>query len=143
MRRGKRRVLNEGLHVTYRISHRSFITDPATLRPSPFLLHIIFCSVTLSTSRWESLLPIGQPTPKRIVLRCREQYFQDQRAMVEAFFKSQNLSNLEDYGIHICGEPSSPTILYLVLDLHCKEIPNVNLSKLELQVFKVSRNNTL
>lgn len=63
--------------------------------------------------------------------------------MVEAFFESQNLPNLEDYGIHICADPSSLTHLYLVLDLYCKEIPNVDLSKLEPQVFKVSRNNAL
>jgi hypothetical protein len=25
------------------------------------------------------------------------------------------------YGVHICGEPSSPITLYLVLDLYCKE----------------------
>jgi hypothetical protein len=63
--------------------------------------------------------------------------------MLEAFFQSQNLIGLEDYGIHILAEPSSPTTLYLVLDLYCKEIPKVNLSELELQVFKVRRNNTL
>ncbi|KAF2245069.1 hypothetical protein BU26DRAFT_490182 [Trematosphaeria pertusa] len=81
-------------------------------------------------------------TPKRVVLRCREQYLREQGMMVEAFFESQNLLNLEDYGVHICGEPSSPTILYLVLDLYCKEIPSVDLREVELQVFKVSKNNT-
>jgi hypothetical protein len=63
--------------------------------------------------------------------------------MVETFLKSQNLLDITDYGIHICGDPSSPTTLYLVLDLHCKEVPTVDLSDLELQVFKVSKNNTL
>jgi hypothetical protein len=62
--------------------------------------------------------------------------------MVETFLKSQNLLDTTDYGIHICADPSS-TALYLVLDLHCKEVPSVELSDLELQVFKVSKNNTL
>src|SRR5436189_87824 len=82
-------------------------------------------------------------TPKRIVLKCREQYFQDQREMVSAFFDSQGLKTLEDYYIHIYSEPSSPSSLFLVLDLYCKEIPDVDLSKLELQIFKVSKPNTL
>jgi hypothetical protein len=85
----------------------------------------------------------NQIDPKRIILRCREQYFQEQGKMIQAFFESQDLLNLEDYGVHICGEPSSPTIYYLVLDLHCGKIPSVNLSELEIQVFKVSKNNTL
>lgn len=63
--------------------------------------------------------------------------------MVETFLESQNLLDIEDYGIHICGDPSSPTTLYLVLDLYCREVPIVDLSNLELQVFKVSKNNTL
>ncbi|KAF9729842.1 hypothetical protein PMIN01_11775 [Paraphaeosphaeria minitans] len=84
---------------------------------------------------------MSKHTPRRIVLRCREQYFQDQRVMLEAFFRSQDLLELDDYGIHICVEPSSPTTLYLVLDLHCREIPQVDLSELELQVFKVRKNN--
>ncbi|KAF1960172.1 hypothetical protein CC80DRAFT_489386 [Byssothecium circinans] len=82
---------------------------------------------------------MSKHTPKRIVLRCREQYFQDQRAMLEAFFQSQDLFELDDYGVHICGEPSSPATLYLVLDLHC----GVNLCEVELQVFKVRKNKKL
>ena len=78
-----------------------------------------------------------------MVLKCREQYFQDQREMVTAFFDSQGLKTLEDYYIHICSEPSSPSSLFLVLDLHCKEVPDVEVSKLELRMFKVSRNSTL
>ncbi|CBX94103.1 predicted protein [Plenodomus lingam JN3] len=70
-------------------------------------------------------------TPRRVVLQCREQYFREQRTMVEAFFQSQDLLNLQDYGIHICGEPSSRA-LYLVLNLYCKEVPSVNLDCLNL-----------
>lgn len=86
---------------------------------------------------------MSQVTPKRVVLKCREQYFQEQKAMVTAFLNSQDLQTVEDYYTHIIFEPSSPSNLYLVLDLHCKEIPGVDLNELELQVFKVSRRDAL
>jgi hypothetical protein len=62
--------------------------------------------------------------------------------VVEAFFQSQDLLD-SDYDIHIRRDLSSASALYLVLDLNCKEIPSVNLSKLNLKVFKVSKNETL
>jgi hypothetical protein len=62
--------------------------------------------------------------------------------MVTAFFDSQDLKTLEDYYIHIYSEPCSLS-LYIVLDLHCKETPSVDLSELELQVYKVSRRDAL
>ncbi|KAH9874783.1 hypothetical protein IAQ61_003973, partial [Plenodomus lingam] len=61
------------------------------------------------------LATMSDITPRRVVLQCREQYFREQRTM--------------DYGIHICGEPSSRA-LYLVLNLYCKEVPSVNLDYL-------------
>jgi hypothetical protein len=85
---------------------------------------------------------MSQVTPVRMVLRYREQPFQDLGAMVKAFFDWQDLQPLEDYCTHICCDPPSPT-LYLVIDLHCKTCRDVDLSKLELQVFKVSKNNPL
>jgi hypothetical protein len=85
---------------------------------------------------------MSQVTPVRMVLRYREQPFQDLGAMIKAFFDWRDLQPLEDYCTHICSDPPSSK-LYLVLDLHCKTCPDVDLSKLELQVFKVSRNNTL
>lgn len=88
------------------------------------------------------LATMSHITPRRVVLRCREQYFREQGVVVQAFFQSQNLLDSEDYGIHICEDPSSASALYLVLDLHCKEIPSVDLSKLSLEVFKVSKNKT-
>jgi hypothetical protein len=63
--------------------------------------------------------------------------------MAEAFFESQNLPDFKDYDIHICLDPVSLTRIYLILDLHCKETPSVDLSKLEIQVYKVSKNNKL
>lgn len=61
--------------------------------------------------------------------------------MVTAFFRSQNLNSPknDDIHMHILYEPSSPSHLYLVLDVHCKEVPCVDLSELEPRVFIVSR----
>ena len=100
--------------------------------PLPINLSEPLCSATIS-----------QAVPRRFVLKCREQYFQNQQEMVTAFFDTQGLKALEDYQIHICSDPSSQSSLFLVLDLHCKEIPDADLSKVELRLFKVSRNNTL
>lgn len=64
--------------------------------------------------------------------------------MVTAFFDSQGLEFLEkDFYTHILFEPSSPSRLFFVLDLHCKTIPHVDLSKLELQIFEVSKTTPL
>jgi hypothetical protein len=86
---------------------------------------------------------MSEVTPKRIILKCPQQYFQDQEAMVTAFFHSQGLKTPDDYFSHILYDSSTPSKLYLVLDLHYKEIPNVNPNELELQVFKVLRRKAL
>jgi hypothetical protein len=81
--------------------------------------------------------PISQPTPMRIALRYHEQYFHDLNAMIKAFFEWRDLQPLEDYHAHICGDPYSSSKLFLVLDIHCKTCPDVDLSKLKLEIIKV------
>jgi len=73
----------------------------------------------------------------RIILRYREQPFQNLKAIISAFFKWRDIQPLEDYYTHICSNPPSSS-LYLVLDLYYKTYPNVDLNKLDLEVFKVS-----
>ncbi|KAF1957497.1 hypothetical protein CC80DRAFT_491596 [Byssothecium circinans] len=84
-----------------------------------------------------------QAAPKRIVLKCPERHFKTQNEMLKAFFDSQGL-DLElldkDLYVHILFEPSSPSHLFFVLDLHYKTISDINLSELELQIFQVSKN---
>lgn len=86
---------------------------------------------------------MSEVTPKRVILRCPGQYFCEQEAMIMAFFNSQDLQTSINYFPHIVNDPSSHSKLYLVLDLHHKETPSVDLNDLELQVFKVSKRNTL
>ncbi|CAG8953811.1 hypothetical protein HYFRA_00006703 [Hymenoscyphus fraxineus] len=80
---------------------------------------------------------MSPPTPVRIILRYREQPFQNLNTIINAFFKWRNIQPLEDYCTHICSNLHS-SLLYLVLDIHCKTCSNVNLNKLDLEVFKVS-----
>jgi hypothetical protein len=84
---------------------------------------------------------MSQAAPVRVVLQYREQPFQKINTIIDTFFKSQGIQP-PDYYTHICSDPHSSR-LYLVLDLYCKTCPNVNLDKLDLQVFKVSGINSL
>jgi hypothetical protein len=67
--------------------------------------------------------------------------------MIEAFFDSQGLKlellEKKDLFVHILFEPSSPSSLFFVLDLYCKTIPYTDLSKLQLQIFQVSKQTPL
>ncbi|PYI26048.1 hypothetical protein BP00DRAFT_408133 [Aspergillus indologenus CBS 114.80] len=80
---------------------------------------------------------MSQATPVRIVLPYREQPFQKPTAIINAFFAWRGIQPREDYCTHIHSDPRSSR-LYLVLDLHCKTHPNVDLKKLDLEIFKVS-----
>ncbi|OJD09765.1 hypothetical protein AJ78_08939 [Emergomyces pasteurianus Ep9510] len=83
-----------------------------------------------------------QVAPKRIILKCPERHWKTQDEMLKAFFNSQGLE-LElldkDLYTHILFDPTSPSHLFFVLDLHCKTIPDINLRQLELQIFQVSK----
>ena len=80
---------------------------------------------------------MSQATPVRIILRYRERPFQNLRAIINAFLEWRDIQPVEDYYTHICCNPPSSKI-FLVLDIYCKTYPNVDLNKIELEVFKVS-----
>ena len=83
---------------------------------------------------------MAQAVPKRIVLKSPERHWNVQSQMVIAFFISQGLEvPADDFYKHVVFEPFSPSSLFFVLDLYCKTIPHVDLSKVELQIFKVSK----
>lgn len=86
---------------------------------------------------------MSHAAPKRIVLKCPERHWKTQNEMLKAFFDSQGLDLDKDLFTHILFEPSSPSYLFFVIDLHCKTIPDINLSQLELQIFKVSKKEPL
>lgn len=79
-----------------------------------------------------------QVVPRRIVLKARERHWNTQNEMVTAFFNSQDLEfPKDDLYKHIIFEP--PSTLFFVLDLYCNTIPDVDLSKVDLQIFAVSK----
>lgn len=83
---------------------------------------------------------VTQVVPQRIVLKCPGRHGKVQSDVVTTFFNSQGLEfSVEDLYIHILFDHASPSSLFFVLDLHCKTIPHVDLSKLELQIFEVSK----
>ncbi|KAF1999278.1 hypothetical protein P154DRAFT_437676, partial [Amniculicola lignicola CBS 123094] len=45
----------------------------------------------------------------------------------------------KDLFIYILFNPSLPSYLFFVINLYCKIILDINLSQLELQIFKVSK----
>lgn len=85
---------------------------------------------------------MSQTTSMRIILRYRERFFQKSTAIINAFFTWRDIQSLEDYCTHICSNSSSSQ-LYLVLDLYCKTHSNVDLNKLDLEVFQVSEIDSL
>ncbi|KAF2010826.1 hypothetical protein BU24DRAFT_398841 [Aaosphaeria arxii CBS 175.79] len=81
---------------------------------------------------------MSQITPQRIILSCREQYYNDWETLLDAFFELQNLKNLNDYMINICRFDSAPYVFYIVVDVYCHTVPVVELPRLKLRVFKVA-----
>src|SRR4051794_38120586 len=79
---------------------------------------------------------MSQATPMRIILQYRERPFQKLKAIINAFLEWRDIQHTEDYYTHICYNPPSSQ-LYLVLDLYYKTYPNVDLNKIDLEVFKV------
>ena len=85
---------------------------------------------------------MSQAAPVRIVLQFRERPFQNLKAITSVFFAWREIQPLDNYYLHICCNPPSSK-LYLVLDLYYKAYPNVDLDKLDLELFKVIGNDPL
>lgn len=87
-----------------------------------------------------------EPVPRRIVLKCSSRHAKVENEMIKAFFNSQNL-DLEileerDHYVHVLFEPRLSS-RFVVLDLHCKTVPDIDLNKLPLQIFQVSKQRPL
>lgn len=80
--------------------------------------------------------------PKRIVLRFNVKYELEETAIVETFFASHGPKPAEDYYSHLCA-PNQSSKMHIVLDLHCKTVPTVDLHSIEHKVFKVHKDNNL
>ena len=66
----------------------------------------------------------------------------EERAIIDTFFASQGLDPIEDYYSHLCA-PNESSMMHIVLDLHCKTVPTVDLRAVEHKVFKVRKSDNL
>ncbi|KAL9126351.1 MAG: hypothetical protein Q9217_004581 [Psora testacea] len=80
--------------------------------------------------------------PQRIVLRFHVKFEREEKAIIDIFFASYGLDPIQDYYSHLCA-PNESSIMHIVLDLHCKRVPTVDLRAVEHKVFKVRKSDNL
>ncbi|KAL9629595.1 MAG: hypothetical protein Q9164_006814 [Protoblastenia rupestris] len=87
-------------------------------------------------------VPEAFDVPQRIVLRFHVKFEREERAIIDTFFASYSLDHIENYYSHLCA-PNDSSMMHIVLDLHCKTTPTVDLRAIEHKVFKVRKNDNL
>ncbi|KIW99649.1 uncharacterized protein Z518_11062 [Rhinocladiella mackenziei CBS 650.93] len=80
--------------------------------------------------------------PRRIVLRFHVNYELEEAAIIERFFAISGLNPADDFYSHLMAPNESP-MMHIVLDMHCKTVPSVELDKMEYEVFKVKKKDEL
>lgn len=81
-------------------------------------------------------------SPQRIVLRFPVIFEREERAIIESFFASYGLDPIQDYYSHLCA-PNESSMMHIVLDLHCKKVPIIDLPTVGHTVFRVRKKNNL
>lgn len=76
-------------------------------------------------------------TPKRVVLRFDEKYEFEEAAILEAYFASYGPQPDEDFFSHLC--PPNPIKMHIVIDIHSRTVPDVDLHRIPYEVFKVKK----
>ncbi|KAK5246699.1 hypothetical protein LTS13_008095 [Exophiala xenobiotica] len=84
-----------------------------------------------------------QSDPRRIVFRFPVTYELEEAAIVMGFFGMFGRDPQDDYFSHLMAPNESSTKMHIILDMHCKTVPEVNLDDIEYEVFKVKKNNEL
>ena len=80
--------------------------------------------------------------PKRIVLRFNERYALEEAAIIGRFFVLFGTKPADDFYSHLCA-PNLSSKMYIVLDLHCKTVPTVDLRTIEYKVFMMKKGDEL
>ena len=80
--------------------------------------------------------------PERIVLRLHVKYELEEAAIIEKFFTLYGPKPADDFYSHLCA-PNLSSKMHIVLDLHCKTVPTVNIHMIEHKVFKVYKSEEL
>lgn len=79
---------------------------------------------------------------RRVVLRFNERYELQEGAIIEKFSALYGRISGDDFYSHSCPANISSNV-YVVLDIHCKTVPNIYLQMIPYQVFKVRKNEEL
>jgi hypothetical protein len=81
--------------------------------------------------------------PKRVVLRFSVDYELQGEDIIEQFFAlSGPQPATKDFYSHLMA-PNESSSMHIVLDLHCKAVPTVDLSMIPYEVFKVTKQGLL
>jgi hypothetical protein len=80
--------------------------------------------------------------PRRIVLRFSVAYELEEAAIIERFFTEFGPKPADDFYSHLMA-PNESSKMHIILDMHCKTVPTVELDKIVYEVFKVRRNKEL
>jgi hypothetical protein len=80
--------------------------------------------------------------PKRVVLRFLEEYELEEWDILQAYFALFGPEPVDDFFSHLIPANESSK-MHIVLDLHCKSVPIVDLQAIEYQVFKVKKGDGL
>lgn len=88
------------------------------------------------------ILRMQRTIPKRIVLCFDVKYELEEAAMIETFFTLFGPKPADDFYSHLCA-PNLSSKMHIVLDLHCKTVPTVDLHAIEHEVFKVKKGDEL
>ncbi len=83
----------------------------------------------------------GTKVPKRVVLRFSVKYELEEAAINERFFALFGPKPVDDFYSHLMASNSSK--MHIVLDIHCKSSPLVDLQTIAYEVFKVRKNGDL
>lgn len=77
-------------------------------------------------------------TPKRIVLRLNVRHERETTDIIKSFFAKVNLEPGDDYYAHLLA-PGVSSKMHIILDLHCRTFPSVDLGTVAYEVFLVRK----
>ena len=83
-----------------------------------------------------------QFVPKRIILRFDERYVQEESIIISNFYNTFEMTPDKDLHVHLLAANNSSK-MYIILDLHCKTFPSVDLHDIVYEVFKVKKSDKL
>lgn len=79
---------------------------------------------------------------RRVILRFHDRYENEWESVIQKYFSTFGSDPAIDYYPHLMA-PNLRSKMHIVLDLYCNKFPNVNLSAITYDVFKVTKDRGL